>query len=78
MSLKPELADEISVLLHFNLDTTQEGIKVHHSADPSMITATERLFEKGLITRNDGGYLTDLGHDATEHAQALLTILTTI
>jgi hypothetical protein len=29
-----------------------------------------------LLTLADGGYLTGLGRDAAEHAQALLTILT--
>ncbi len=34
-----------------------------------------RLHQKGLISAADGGYLTSLGLDAAEHAQALLTIL---
>jgi len=29
-----------------------------------------------LLTLVDGGYLTGLGRDAAEHAQAVLTILT--
>ena len=33
--------------------------------------------ELGLVTQADGGYLTSLGLDAAEHAQALLTILRT-
>ena len=31
--------------------------------------------EKGLVTQIDGGYLTDLGRSAAEHAQALILIL---
>lgn len=68
---------EINVLLQFNLSSMQEGIKVHSNAEPELIAATCRLFEKGLITQEDGGYLTSLGHTAAEHAQALKTILTT-
>jgi uncharacterized protein (TIGR02647 family) len=34
------------------------------------------LHAKGLLTLVDGGYLTGLGRDAAEHAQAVLTILT--
>jgi uncharacterized protein (TIGR02647 family) len=40
-----------------------------------MIAAVERLYEKGMLTQVDGGYLTDLGLKATEHAQALITML---
>lgn len=72
-----ELMQELNVLNLFNLDTTQEGIKVHSNAKPELIAATERLFTKGLITQHDGGYLTPLGHDAAENSQVLLTILRT-
>jgi len=34
------------------------------------------LFDKGLITLEDGGYLTDLGHEAAEQAQTVLNLLT--
>lgn len=71
-----ELLDEVHILALFNLSTTREGVKVHeHDADPKLVSATQRLFEKGLVTQADGGYLTSLGLDAAEHAQALLTIL---
>ena len=42
---------------------------------PAIIAATRRLHAKGLLTLVDGGYLTSLGRDAAEHAQAVLTIL---
>lgn len=67
---------EMNILHQFNLDSTQAGIKIHTSAAPEAIAAAQRLFDKGLITQVDGGYLTDLGHTAAEHAQALYTILT--
>ncbi|NNG14717.1 MAG: TIGR02647 family protein, partial [Gammaproteobacteria bacterium] len=35
----------------------------------------KRMYEKGLLTQADGGYLTDLGREAAEHAQIALTIL---
>jgi len=75
MTIKQELIDEIEVLLRYNLDTTQEGIKVHHTARQGLITASERLFDKGLVTQKDGGYLTDLGHEAAEHTQSALRLL---
>lgn len=77
MSYTEELLAELNLLNHFNPNTWQEGIKVHQDASPALVAAAERLFEKGLISQLDGGYLTDLGHEALEHSQHLLTILTT-
>ncbi len=75
MQLTDELVAEIKFLSLFNLATHQEGVKVHHNADPEMIAAAKRLFDKGLVTQVDGGYLTDLGVEAAEQAQKMLTIL---
>ena len=77
MPYTPELLDELNMLIRFDLVTNQQGLKVHtHTADAKVISATRRLHDKGLITQQDGGYLTSLGLDAAEHAQSLLTILT--
>jgi uncharacterized protein (TIGR02647 family) len=76
MSYTPELFAELDILTRYKLTTTQQGIKVHHTADPAIIAAMQRLYDKGLVTQPDGGYLTDLGREAAEHAQAALTILT--
>ena len=75
MAFTAELKDELEILALFNLSTTQEGIKVHSDARPELVAAAQRLHNKGLTTQTDGGYLTGLGHDAAEHAQALLAIL---
>lgn len=75
MVLTDEMVAEIRFLSLFNLASQQEGVKVHHNAEPEMIAAAKRLFDKGLITQVDGGYLTDLGIEAAEHAQKMLTIL---
>ncbi len=75
MPYTPDVVEELKLLSRFNLDTTQEGIKVHSTAEPEIIAATERLFDKGLVTQRDGGYLTVLGRTASEHAQDLLRIL---
>ncbi len=71
---KEQLA-ELEILLHYSRGTTDHGIKVHSTADQERIDAVKRLFEKGLITQRDGGYLTDLGRKASEHAQALMLML---
>jgi uncharacterized protein (TIGR02647 family) len=75
MRYHPALMDELNLLLHFDLDTTQQGIKVHHDASPGMVEAAERLYQKGLITQADGGYLTELGRETAEHAQLMLGLL---
>jgi len=75
MPFNQQVTDELNILAMFNLNTTQEGVKVHSSATPEMISAAQRLFDKGLITQADGGYLTDLGRTAAQHAQDLLLIV---
>ena len=76
MSVTPDLVEELKALIHFNLSNVQSGVKVHKSADPVVIGAFQRLYEKGLVTQADGGYLTPLGVEAAEHAENLLIILT--
>ena len=75
MSYTQNIYEELNVLTLFDISNHQEGIKIHKTADENSILAAKRLHEKGLITQNDGGYLTALGLDAAEHAQALLMIL---
>jgi uncharacterized protein (TIGR02647 family) len=77
MPCTQELVEELNTLLRFDLATNQQGIKIHKDADPTVIAAIHRLHAKGLVTQTDGGYLTSLGRDAAEHAQTLLSILTT-
>ncbi len=75
MPYTQDLVDEINILVRYNLSTTQEGLKVHKSAAPEIIAATKRLYKKGLVTQEDGGYLTSLGHEAAEQAQTVLNLL---
>ena len=75
MSLTPELVAELEILALFNLDSSQEGLKIHKTAAPKAIAAARRLFAKELIDQPDGGYLTSLGRDAAQNIQTLLTIL---
>ncbi|EJN39735.1 TIGR02647 family protein [Pseudomonas sp. NPDC089395] len=77
MSFTPELIAELEVLALFNLDSSQEGIKIHANAAPALVAAAKRLHEKQLTDQPDGGYLTSLGHDAAESVQLLLNILKT-
>ena len=75
MPYTPDLVQELNTLIRFDMATSQQGIKVHKTADPDVIAAARRLHAKGLLTQADGGYLTGLGRDAAEHAHAVLTIL---
>lgn len=75
MPYTQDIVDELNILVRYNLNTTQEGIKVHKTAAPEIIASTKRLYDKGLITQEDGGYLTSLGHEAAEQAQAVLNLL---
>lgn len=75
MTLTPDLLDELELLNMFTLNTTQQGIKIHHDAAPAKIAAGKRLFEKGMITLPDGGYLTPLGQQTSEHAHKLVDML---
>ncbi len=75
MSLTPDLLDELELLNLFDLNSTQGGLKVHQDADQRKITAAKRLFDKGITTQIDGGYLTDRGVETAEHVQLLVKML---
>ncbi|MBL4829592.1 MAG: TIGR02647 family protein [Aliivibrio sp.] len=75
MPFNSEIANEMSLLTEFSLDSSQAGLKVHNDASADTISAMTRLFNKGLVTQNDGGYLTNLGRDAAEHAHGAIQIL---
>lgn len=76
MPFSPEHLAELNLLSLFSSPSSQEGIKVHsHEARPEAVAAAERLHRKGLITQQDGGYLTSLGRETVEHTQKLMTIL---
>ena len=69
------LFEEMKLLAKFPEKSQLEGIKIHHNANPVMIDAAKSLFEKGLITQPDGGYLTDSGLETVDHLHHVLTTL---
>lgn len=75
MVFNAELVGEINLLTQYNLKNEQDGLKIHHEAAPELIAAAQRLHDKGIVSQRDGGYLTDLGRKAAEHAQDLQIIL---
>lgn len=75
MLFTPEMVDELNLLLKFTDKSLMQGLKIHNDAEPVVISAAQRLFDKGIITLPDGGYLTDLGHELIAHAQVLQAAL---
>ncbi|WP_218310961.1 TIGR02647 family protein [Alteromonas antoniana] len=66
-----DMTAELNLILKFPQDSLMQGLKIHHDASQSIVHAAERLFAKGIITKPDGGYLTDLGVDIADHARHL-------
>lgn len=77
MPFNKALTDELNLILKFPNKSLMQGLKIHNDADPDIIAAAQRLFDKGIVDRPDGGYLTDLGIDLAEHAQIIQAALTT-
>ncbi len=71
MQIDQHMFEELSLLLCFSNESLMNGIKVHRDADPKLIEAAKRLYAKGVIDHEDGGYLTDLGHDLYAHAKKI-------
>ena len=77
MQLDPELIEEISLLRRISLNLSEEEIDLSTIGDRTVVAAAGRLFEKGIISRPDGGQLTDSGRDAVEHMNRLFNQLST-
>jgi uncharacterized protein (TIGR02647 family) len=76
MTFTSDTVAELNLLLKFPNKSLMQGLKIHNDAEPTAIAAAKRLFDKGIVTLPDGGYLTDLGHDLFEHALVLKMVLT--
>jgi uncharacterized protein (TIGR02647 family) len=73
MTFTSDMVAELNLLLKFPNTSLMQGIKVHQDAEPELIAAAQRMFDKGIVTLPDGGYLTDLGHDLVEHTKIIAT-----
>lgn len=67
--------EEMKLLAKFPVKSQLEGLKIHNDADPSIISSAKSLFEKGLISQPDGGYLTDSGLETVDHLNHVLATL---
>ena len=75
MIFTPSTIEELNLLLQFDNTSLDSGIKVHSSARQEVVDACRRLFDKGLVSQSDGGYLTDAGFEALGHVQAVAGLL---
>jgi len=75
LSFTPGTIEELNLLLQFDSSTLDRGIKVHSNARGEVIAACQALFDRGLVSQPDGGYLTDAGVEALAHAQSLAGLL---
>tara|TARA_Y100001956_G_C4112876_1_gene183347 strand:+ start:692 stop:925 length:234 start_codon:yes stop_codon:yes gene_type:complete len=75
MKYTQEHIAELNLLLQFDLSSAATGIKVHQDATEEMQAAVTRIYNKGLCTLPDGGYLTDEGIEVAEHADKILRVL---
>lgn len=75
LSFAASTIEELNLLLQFDSSTMERGIKVHSSARQEVIAACKHLFDRGLVSQPDGGYLTDAGVEARTHAQTLAELL---
>lgn len=75
MKYNQEHLAELNLLLQFDLSSAATGIKVHQEASEEAQSAVKRLYDKGLCTLPDGGYLTDEGIEVAEHADRILRVL---
>jgi uncharacterized protein (TIGR02647 family) len=77
MKFTPEHLAELNLLRQFDVSSAATGIKVHSDAAAELQAAAKSLFEKGLCTQVDGGYLTDEGIEVAERADKVLRVLST-
>ncbi len=70
--LPAETIAELEFLARYDLGSYQSGIKVHNDAPVDVISAAQRLYDKGMISQEDGGYLTDRGIETAESLHRIL------
>ena len=75
MLFNQTMIDEFTLLAKFPRESKMQGIKLHSDAEPALLSAAQRLFDKGIIDSPDGGYLTDLGLDLIEHVTVIHSAL---
>ncbi|QMV14764.1 TIGR02647 family protein [Vibrio spartinae] len=75
MKFTAQQLNELNLLLQFDLNSRDTGIKVHKTAEKKVQDAVEALYRKNLCTHPDGGYLTDEGIEIAQDADRILRVL---
>lgn len=70
-----KIFEEVKLLAKFPEESHMEGIKIHNNAGDAVLESAQSLFNKGLITQLDGGYLTDSGREMAESLHRVLDTL---
>ena len=75
MYLDQETVDELNLLMRFSRSSALDSLDISEASDIAVNSAAQRLFQKGIITRSDGGKLTEHGLLAADYANQLIDIL---
>ncbi|MGN5051322.1 TIGR02647 family protein [Aeromonas veronii] len=70
-----EFVNDLKILACFDPANMSLGIKLRSDMSEELCQAAARLHQQGLISAEDGGYLTPFGMTMVEHLQHLLVAL---
>ncbi|EOD53588.1 TIGR02647 family protein [Aeromonas molluscorum] len=73
--ISEDFVHELKVLACFDPANLSVGIKLRSDMSDALRQAAGRLHQQGLISTEDGGYLTPFGMTMVEHLQHLLVAL---
>ena len=70
-----DFIEKLKILACFEPQNLSQGIKLRSDMDDNTRQAAAFLYQQGLISEVDGGYLTPFGIMMVEHLQHLLVAL---
>jgi len=73
--ISDDVINQLKILACFDPANLSLGIKLRSDMSQELCEAAARLHQQGLISAEDGGYLTPFGMTMVEHLQHLLVAL---
>ncbi|WP_421189134.1 TIGR02647 family protein [Aeromonas enteropelogenes] len=73
--ISDDVINQLKILACFDPANMSLGIKLRSDMSEELCRAAARLHQQGLISAEDGGYLTPFGMTMVEHLQHLLVAL---
>lgn len=73
--ISDDVINQLKILACFDPANMSLGIKLRSDMSEELCQAAVRLHQQGLISAEDGGYLTPFGMSMVEHLQHLLVAL---